>query len=492
VNDAIPSLASVLFAWTAVHTFVSAYSLALFWRIRPNALYGGFATASVGGAVYACGGALLVMATDVADAVVAQRAQMVGVSVILAGAGPVVYALANRPAPLVVRVAMGWAVLGVVLALTSLPFDPSHPTGGPQAWAWPQAELRLAGIAQILGITAILVWGLIDIIRHGGLQERDLRLVLLIITPALLAWVVAMTRRVAGAPPLFLFEHASVVASVGVSHVLLGRFVRLDDELRERTRELSRSYDDLQAAQEELVRTEQLAAVGELSAVIAHEVRHPLRTLERAVDSLLDSHEPRADQGHLLETLDEQADRLNRLVRDLLAYARPMAPQRETLDVVDLVRSAAAMPPDRAQDILVKEELQDDLPPMDGDPDLLLKAFRNIVENALQAMPSGGQLTLTSSPAHLPDGAPAVTVSFQDTGEGMDPLVRERARDPFFTTRPAGTGLGLAIVERVVYAHGGTIDMDSSYGGGTTVSITLPVDRRSHPSLLPPRPNAPA
>ena len=113
-----------------------------------------------------------------------------------------------------------------------------------------------------------------------------------------------------------------------------------------------------------------------------------------------------------------------------------------------------------------------------GDPELLRHALVNVVENALQAMPSGGTLTVRSEAADL-DGKSAVALSFADTGEGMDTIVRAKARNPFFTTRPSGTGLGLAIVDRVVRNHGGRVEIDSKHGAGTTIRLVLPRERTS-------------
>ncbi|MFW5921360.1 MAG: ATP-binding protein, partial [Polyangiales bacterium] len=119
-----------------------------------------------------------------------------------------------------------------------------------------------------------------------------------------------------------------------------------------------------------------------------------------------------------------------------------------------------------------------------GDPDLVERAFANLAENAFEAMPNGGALTVRARDARI-EGLPALELSVEDTGEGMDTLVRQRARDPFFTTRQSGTGLGLAIVERVVRAHGGQVQLGENDEGGTTVTLLIPRDRRS---TLPPGP----
>ena len=115
---------------------------------------------------------------------------------------------------------------------------------------------------------------------------------------------------------------------------------------------------------------------------------------------------------------------------------------------------------------------------MEGDEALLRHALINIVDNALQAMPLGGTLTVSCRDTEV-EGRPCVAVEFHDTGEGMDTIVRSRARDPFFTTRQTGTGLGLAIVDRVARAHGGSVSLESRHGQGTMVSFLVPRDRSS-------------
>jgi signal transduction histidine kinase len=255
-------------------------------------------------------------------------------------------------------------------------------------------------------------------------------------------------------------------------------------ELRTRTRELRRSYEELRAAQEELVKKEQLAVVGELAAVIAHEVRNPLAIIGNAVAGLRKQGISREDHETLLAILDEEASRLNRLVGDLLRYARPVNVQRQQFSLEDLMERALGLLKTDGKAIKVSLEVECHEGRIWGDANLLRQVFDNLVDNAVQAMGAAGTLIVRLRAA-TEEGVDGIAVDIVDTGEGMDTQVRSRARDPFFTTRPSGTGLGLAIVDRIVDAHGGIFSMDSRAGEGTTVTVFLPHGSPSEPP--PPR-----
>jgi signal transduction histidine kinase len=265
-------------------------------------------------------------------------------------------------------------------------------------------------------------------------------------------------------------------------------------KLKERSNELRRSYDDLREAQHELARKEQLAAIGELAAVIAHEVRNPLAIISNAVAGLRRSDIGHEDRDMLIGILKEESSRLNRLVGDLLRYARPIAVHRQIVSVHELVaRTIGNASP--TETIAIDLTEKGHAPDVWADPSLLRQVFDNLVDNALQAMTGPGErhLRITVQPTDR-DGADGVQVDIADTGEGMDPEVRSRAKNPFFTTRPSGTGLGLAIVDRIVEAHGGSLSITSERGQGTTVEVFVPVgapvppaggpDRSANPSGL--------
>jgi signal transduction histidine kinase len=255
--------------------------------------------------------------------------------------------------------------------------------------------------------------------------------------------------------------------------VVMQELDRRTQELRSRTSELRRSYEDLREAQEELVKKEQLAVVGELAAVIAHEVRNPLAIIANAVAGLRKQAISRQDHETLLAILDEETNRLNRLVTDLLRYARPVNVQRSDFSLADVLDRALTLVSKDRKSIKTELKVESHDGRISGDPNLLRQVFDNLVVNAVQAMGAVGVLTVRVRPT-TEDGVVGVAVDIIDTGEGMDTQVRSRARDPFFTTRPSGTGLGLAIVDRIVDAHGGHLIIDSHAGEGTTVTVFLP------------------
>jgi signal transduction histidine kinase len=271
------------------------------------------------------------------------------------------------------------------------------------------------------------------------------------------------------------------VTKLALEHVELRQ--RLDArrrELRSRTRELMHSNDELRATQAALSTKEQLAAVGELAAVVAHEVRNPLAILGNAVASLRKVTLAPDDRATLLEIIDSEATRLNRIVTDLLSFSRPITLQRGSVQVCELVERALTLAA-KKPDVRVDLQMPVEVPRVWADSNLLRQVLDNLIENAMQAMESGGTLTLRVRAA----GTDYVGIDVIDTGEGMDTQVRARAKDPFFTTRPSGTGLGLAIVDRVVGAHGGRIEIESRAGEGTKVSVELPASSSEPPSSRP-------
>jgi signal transduction histidine kinase len=335
-------------------------------------------------------------------------------------------------------------------------------------------------------VAAVLV-----LVARAYLAGKREALAVVVGTTVLLATMINDVGVASGAFTTAPLADAGFIALVfGVSTTYSARYAfvtkeleRKSKELRTRTRELRRSYEELRAAQEELVRKEQLAVVGELAAVIAHEVRNPLAIIANAVSGLRKATISRSDQETLLTILDEETSRLNRLVTDLLRYARPVNLQRQHIPLAELLdRSLTLLKQRKPVNVEFKVEATEAR--IWGDSNLLRQVFDNLIDNAVQAMGHTGTLTVRVRPM-TDEGADGLAVDIIDTGEGMDTQVRSRARDPFFTTRPSGTGLGLAIVDRIVDAHGGRFLIESRAGEGTTVTVFLPYGSSSEP---PPKP----
>ncbi len=276
----------------------------------------------------------------------------------------------------------------------------------------------------------------------------------------------------------FLFSVALTVVSryAKRSRSLVVGTARLD----ENTSALSGSLAALRKAQDELVRAEQGAAVGELAATIAHEVRNPLAIIDNAVAGLRRGGLAAHEREELVAILGEELGRLRRHVVELVDYASPAAPQFASLDLGELVQKSLALAHGTAN-VRVTFERPESPVELACDRELLRGAFENVVKNAVEALEGSGTgegsgtLEVAISRARHEVGD-AVAVAFTDSGIGMSPETLARARTAFFTTRAAGTGLGLALSEGAVAAHGGLLDIASAAGRGTTVTITLPLD----------------
>lgn len=481
-------LATLLFTWAAIYTYAGVYFCMLHVRRPTHREYLAFGLLTFGLATWSAGAAVGSDAVDPSVVSAAIQVEYVG------GFLTVVYfvdfstLLVGREAPRMTRAAYVFGYVGLAATAGGFLLVPTVDFRGGLRGVTDYAEpiFTLPGAFLVgcgLGFAAWSVWTL----ARGRDEHPDLRVVVWAAAVAVGAAVHDATRRFFGDDGPYLLEHAALLPVLTVVWVLLRRFVHAADQLGERTDELRRSYSELRVVQEELVRKEQLAAVGELSAVIAHEVRNPLAIIKNAVSSLRRPSLRDTDRGVLLGILDEEVDRLNRLVRDLLAYARPVEPKGRAVDLTTIAREAIdkALTGHPAPDTIEVEIDAQGAMDLHGDPDLLRQALTNVADNAVQAMPDGGALKVVLRPRS--GKVASVVLEFGDTGAGMDGLVRAKAMDPFFTTRPAGTGLGLAIVDRVVRNHGGEVSLESQPGEGTTVRITLP---RERPSSVPPPPEA--
>lgn len=237
-----------------------------------------------------------------------------------------------------------------------------------------------------------------------------------------------------------------------------------------RTEELQQSLTDLASAHDQLVRSERLAAIGQLASTVGHELRNPLGVISNAVYLLRGDLGPEptpAAQRHLA-TAEREVSAATVIVSDLLEFARERQPVLADVDVSGLLDEVLAiLPPptgitvDRDGDSSVTAR---------ADREMLRQVLLNIIGNGYQAMPDGGRLTVRAATIDS-----AVQIRIADTGVGMSAEAKDRLFEPFFTTKPRGVGLGLAVTKRIVEAHNGTISATSEEGAGSEFSVLLPV-----------------
>lgn len=244
-------------------------------------------------------------------------------------------------------------------------------------------------------------------------------------------------------------------------------------KVQETLRKLSEVYAQLQDSFEQLRRADRLTALGELSAGLAHEIRNPLGSIEGALQILQRSEAPAATRKEFSELAQKEVNRLKGLVSNFLDFARPQAPRRKPTDVVALLESVKVLAEQTAETsgTHIQVLASNDLPTLSLDPDQIKQVLLNLVLNAIQAMPGGGEINLAAERR-----TNAVEIHIQDQGSGIEPEDLERIFDPFFTTRAEGTGLGLPIAYRIVSQHGGHIAAQNNAERGMTFTITLPLD----------------
>ena len=252
---------------------------------------------------------------------------------------------------------------------------------------------------------------------------------------------------------------------------VVGRTILIADETR------------LRVLEENAQRSEHLAALGEMAAGIAHEVRNPLTSLRGCAQELAEiSHSAgNPDAAALAGILVTESDRLARIVSDFLALSRMRAPQREPLDLesmLDELKQLTRLRSDLPADAAVQVELADDTPSVLADGDQLRQVLQNLVNNSLDAIRTVSQPAVAVRSERAPDdnplGMPAVVIKVTDNGCGIPPDLLQRVFTPFFSTKAQGTGLGLSLVNRIVREHEGLLELISEPGSGTSITIYLP------------------
>ncbi len=235
---------------------------------------------------------------------------------------------------------------------------------------------------------------------------------------------------------------------------------------------------------EQMKRADRLASIGEMAAGIAHEIKNPLAGIAGVIQVLKKETVAGEPKRAILEEVLSQVERMDKAVRNLLAFARPPEPKMSLVDINEMIGKLLDFLALQfaKQNITAERKLSAGLPWLTLDPDLLQQAFINIALNAIQAMPDGGIFTVeTKAASPSAEGAGSVTIILADSGKGIPTDKLSMIFNPFFTTRQQGTGLGLSITQRIVEQHNGEISVTSAPGKGTTFAITLPYPKQGTP-----------
>ncbi|RMF01068.1 MAG: response regulator [Chloroflexi bacterium] len=230
-------------------------------------------------------------------------------------------------------------------------------------------------------------------------------------------------------------------------------------------------------------RLDRLAALGEMSAVVAHEIRNPVAGIAAGVDYLTRKAPPGSPEAEGAALIRQEVKRVNRILEDILFVARPMQLNKADHDIINILKTVQQ----RCQTQIEANRVQmtvhcpDRLPLLNVDNQRLEQVFSNLVINATQAMPNGGLLKIECHLETRLNNRAWVVISVTDTGPGLATEVKQRIFEPFFTTKAKGTGLGLSVARRIIEAHGGTIQAKSKPGNGTTFIVSLPVEQRTSP-----------
>lgn len=247
-----------------------------------------------------------------------------------------------------------------------------------------------------------------------------------------------------------------------------------EEELRAANEELQSANDELREAQEQLVRSEKLAAVGQLASGVGHELRNPLGAIKNAIFYIrrkvgktdLLAAEPRV--AEFLDLIDAEIGSANKVISDLLGFSRVAKPTVFPLTIAGIVEDALKYVP-LPENVRLVKDIDGNLPMVMVDADQIRQVFVNIILNAQQAMTEGGRLGI-----HAINLGEFVAVAVSDTGCGIPQENLKKIFDPLFTTKAKGIGLGLSVCRSIVDRHGGSIEVESEVGKGTTFTVSLP------------------
>ncbi len=258
-----------------------------------------------------------------------------------------------------------------------------------------------------------------------------------------------------------------------VQVVSTDNFAQLDAAAAGLAQRVAQVVERLQSAERDRLRNDQMAALGQLAAGLAHELRNPLTAMKTIVDAARRDPQTESLNARDLAVLDEEIQRLNRSLQSFLDYARPPASAKRRVDLASVVERTRQLLAGRAEQQSIRVVVEPPKTPIevDADPEQLHQVLLNLLLNAFDAVRRDGQVTIRIQAGQT--GCAVVTVA--DSGSGISQAVRDRLFEPFVSTKESGTGLGLTICRRIVEDHGGQIEAADSPEGGAIVTVTLPI-----------------
>ena len=251
--------------------------------------------------------------------------------------------------------------------------------------------------------------------------------------------------------------------------------IKTQDEIGDLALAFNQMTRNLQQSRDKLIQAERLATAGKMSASFAHEIRNPLSSMRMLSQLLMQKPEMSAEQRQSLQYILEEIERIDNIVKGLMDFARPTTLNLAEQPLVPTLQAVLSLMEANLthHQIRLVLEFAPDLPDLQFDSDKIKQAFINVVLNAMEAMPQGGTLSVTTF--KLEDG---ISIKVTDTGDGIPEADIEHLFEPFFSRKDKGTGLGLANVKRILEEHGGTVEIENALDEGATVSMWLPMKFR--------------
>ncbi len=276
-------------------------------------------------------------------------------------------------------------------------------------------------------------------------------------------------------PDYAMNQYAEIIVffMVGtVTGILADRGRRQRMELLATSEQLAKVNRDLQDSFEQIKRADRLSAIGQLSASLAHEIRNPLASIDGAANLIESPQTPEEMRRGALVIVHKEIQRLNRLLTNLLDFARPRRPEFQAVEPGRLIDSIVTLAGHSAEQkgIAIRKEASPSVPAFECDPEQMKQVILNLAINAVQAMTTPGEIVISARQSDS-----SVTIGVRDQGPGIAEGDLDRVFNPFFTTKESGTGLGLSVVHQIVTQHGGRVVVERNPDRGMTFSVIVPL-----------------